>query len=191
MATATPTTASTTCIRRQDISSPALIGRRNCFDNFVNFPTKTRRFVIRSSGDATAETTTAPTEAEIEVQKGLPSLISALNLEKAIRGIPITEIDYYGVLGLQQGCSYDSVTVAYKNKLEELMNKGSDQDEISKDLELLKEAYTILSSEEERRLYDWSIARSGNPDKYTWPYEVDITQASTSTDIPPPVQVAL
>lgn len=47
-----------------------------------------------------------------------------------------------------------------------------------------QEAHSILSSVEDRRLYDWSLARNGNPDSYVWPFEVDITQ--TPTESPPP-----
>lgn len=42
----------------------------------------------------------------------------------------------------------------------------------------------ILSSEDERRLYDWSLARSDRPERYTWPFEADITQ--TPKETPPP-----
>lgn len=42
----------------------------------------------------------------------------------------------------------------------------------------------ILSSVEERRMYDWSLARIGEPDKYSWPFEADITQIQTQ--LPPP-----
>ena len=44
----------------------------------------------------------------------------------------------------------------------------------------------ILSSEEERRLYDWSLKRAENPDRYVWPFETDITQIPTQ---PAPPQV--
>lgn len=47
-----------------------------------------------------------------------------------------------------------------------------------------QESYNILSSEEERRLYDWSLARSERPERYVWPFEVDITE--TPTQPPPP-----
>jgi len=54
----------------------------------------------------------------------------------------------------------------------------------------VQESYTILSTEEERRLYDWSLARSEKPDRYVWPFEVDITQAPKGTP-PPPVSNSL
>lgn len=49
-----------------------------------------------------------------------------------------------------------------------------------------QESYSILSSVEERRMYDWSLARSENPERYAWPFEADITQTPTQ---PPPPQV--
>uniref|UniRef100_A0A0D9XZJ0 J domain-containing protein n=1 Tax=Leersia perrieri TaxID=77586 RepID=A0A0D9XZJ0_9ORYZ len=78
------------------------------------------------------------------------SLISAENVQKAMRGL-----------------------AAYEMKCEELNNKGLEEEEINKEHDLLKESFTILSTEEERRLYDWSLSRSGQPERYVWPYEVD------------------
>ncbi|KAK4391603.1 NAD(P)H-quinone oxidoreductase subunit U, chloroplastic [Sesamum angolense] len=144
-----------------------------------------RLLVIRNSSDESATATNAESaEIPAELPKGPPSLISALNVEKALRGIAITDTDHYERLGLRTGCSYEQVNVAYKNKVAEVMNKGVDERELSNELDLLKESHSILSSVEERRLYDWSLARSGKPDKYMWPFEVDITQ--TPTDEPPP-----
>jgi len=62
----------------------------NVFLTSVSFASKQRRFYIRSSSDGAAET--AATEVEdsenyIEVPGGPPSLISALNVERALRGI--------------------------------------------------------------------------------------------------------
>jgi len=50
---------------------------------------------------------------------------------------------------------------------------------------LLQESYIILSSEEERRIYDWSLARAENTDKFIWPFEVDITQTKIPEEDPP------
>ncbi|XP_022881617.1 NAD(P)H-quinone oxidoreductase subunit U, chloroplastic isoform X4 [Olea europaea var. sylvestris] len=153
-------------------------------------PTKPPRktLICRSSaGDLSAESTTEAEqewETPVEVPEGPPSLISALNVEKAIRGIAITDADHYGRLGLRRACSYDEVTVQYKNKVAEVMNKGLSEEELGKELELLRESHSILSSVEERRLYDWSLARNQKPDRYMWPFEVDITQ--TPKEIPPP-----
>ncbi|KAH6804726.1 Chaperone DnaJ-domain superfamily protein [Perilla frutescens var. frutescens] len=155
-----------------------------------SFPRRRRSsLVIRNSGEESA--TVAVEEGEealpptpVEVAKEPPSLISALNVEKALRGLAITDSDHYGRLGLRTGCSYDEVGVAYKSKVTELTNKGLDEEELSKELELLKESHSILSSVEERRMYDWSLVRSGKPDSYMWPFEVDITQ--TPIGDPPP-----
>lgn len=53
-----------------------------------------------------------------------------------------------------------------------------------------QESHSILSSVEERRLYDWSLARIGKGDNYTWPFEVDITQTPRG-DPPPRVNTQL
>ncbi|KAF5185836.1 NAD(P)H-quinone oxidoreductase subunit U protein [Thalictrum thalictroides] len=153
---------------------------------FIRLPVKQRsRFSLRSSTDVPQETTTeVESESSVEASNVPYSLISALNVEKALRGIAITDANHYGRLGIQIGCPYDQVPAAYKLRCEELINQGLDEDVLSKKLELLKESYYILSSEEERRLYDWSLARSGTSGKYVWPFEVDITQ--TSTEDPPP-----
>ena len=113
-----------------------------------------------------------------------PSLISALNVERALRGIAITDVDHYGRLGIPRNCPYDQVAVAYKDRIEELKKQGLEEEELNKQVELLRESYNILSSEEERRMYDWSLARSGNRDRYVWPFETDITQKPQGN--PPP-----
>ncbi|XP_051136881.1 NAD(P)H-quinone oxidoreductase subunit U, chloroplastic [Andrographis paniculata] len=147
-------------------------------------PSSLRMIRNCSDGSESAMATEEESEAPMEVPQGPPSLISALNVEKALRGIAITDVDHYGRLGLRSGCSYEEVDVAYKNKIAEATNKGLSEEELGKELELLKESHDILSSVEERRMYDWSLARSGKPEKYMWPFEVDITQ--TPTAIPPP-----
>ncbi|XP_021744339.1 NAD(P)H-quinone oxidoreductase subunit U, chloroplastic-like [Chenopodium quinoa] len=163
-----------------------------------NYVTLTRkavcwRFLARSSDDGSETTATASDESwegegesnQIEMPKGPPSLISPLNIEKALRGIAITDADHYANLGLRRGCSYDQVRAAYETKVKEISSQEMDEEELNKELELLKESYVILSSEDERRLYDWSLARSGNPERYTWPFEVDITQTSDYGTPPP------
>ncbi|KAF9617440.1 hypothetical protein IFM89_036401 [Coptis chinensis] len=154
---------------------------------FVRLPVKQiKRVLLQSSSDVPQETSTeVESESAIEPSEVPYSLISAINVEKALRGIAITDADHYGRLGIQRECTYDQVPVAYRNKCEELINQGLEEEELSKRLELLKESYFILSSEEERRLYDWSLARSENSEKYVWPFEVDITP-QTSPETPPP-----
>ncbi|KAI6679851.1 hypothetical protein NL676_033732 [Syzygium grande] len=157
------------------------------------FPTKPRRTILvaSSSGDTPTETNTGTTESDasessIEVPDLAPSLISALNVERALRGIAITDEDHYGRLGLPRKCPYDQVAGAYKAKVEAAKSEeGLEDDELSEKLEQLKESYRILSSVEERRLYDWSLARSQKPDRYMWPFEADITQTPTQSPPPP------
>ncbi|XP_074286855.1 NAD(P)H-quinone oxidoreductase subunit U, chloroplastic [Silene latifolia] len=150
------------------------------------------RFVARSSDEAASSSSTTETwEGEssgssVEVAKGPPSIISALNVEKALRGIAITDVDHYGRLGLQRGCTYDLVRVTYQNRVKELESQGLDDEKLNKELDLLKESYRILSTEEERRLYDWSLSRSEGPERYVWPFEVDLTQ--TAIKGTPPAQ---
>uniref|UniRef100_A0A0F7CZC4 Chaperone DnaJ-domain superfamily protein n=1 Tax=Goodyera fumata TaxID=1390594 RepID=A0A0F7CZC4_9ASPA len=148
-------------------------------------------FRLHCSGEAAPEaiaTEDASSPPATEIPVGTPkrtsSLISTINVQKAIRGIEITNVDHYGRLGIARGDSYEKVDIAYEKMCEDIVNQGLDEEESNKRLDLLKESYDILSSEEERRLYDWSLARNEMPDKYVWPFEVDITQ--TPTQIPPP-----
>ncbi|KAI3965430.1 hypothetical protein MKX01_042911 [Papaver californicum] len=122
----------------------------------------------------------------VEASKVPYSIISTLNVEKILRGIPITDVDHYGRLGIPRGCPYDQVSIGYKNKYEELMKQELEEEELANKLDLLKESYSILSSQEERRLYDWSLLRTGTPDRFAWPFESDITQADVMQGTPPP-----
>ncbi|KAH8504613.1 hypothetical protein H0E87_012014 [Populus deltoides] len=135
-----PSTTAAVYISRQNFCNGAC-KNGNVFLTSVSFASKQRRFYIRSSSDGAAET--AATEVEdsenyIEVPGGPPSLISALNVERALRGIPITDVDHYGRLGIQRRSSYEEVTVAYKNKVDELLNQGLDEAEVREKMELLK-----------------------------------------------------
>lgn len=183
MAAISSTTA-TVCISQKNFYTPSP-KRNSLLSHSINsyFPTRPRKqLTVRNTGDVSAET--GSTEIEPEARSDPSSLISALNVERALRGIAITDADHYGRLGLRRGCSFDEVALAYKNKLEGLKDQGLDEEEESKKIKLLKESYSILSSEEERRLYDWSLARTENPDRYLWPFEVDVTQTPKGT--PPP-----
>ncbi|XP_065849050.1 NAD(P)H-quinone oxidoreductase subunit U, chloroplastic [Euphorbia lathyris] len=186
MAMAMSSTGATFYISQQNFP----LGTSKKFNSNTCAATRPRRFVLlRSSGDGSADTAATEVEEEsqtyIEAPGGSPSLISALNVERALRGIPITDIDHYGRLGIKRGCSYDQVTVAYRNKVDELMNQGLDEAEVREKMESLKESYAVLSSQEERRMYDWSLGRSEKPDRYAWPYESDILNRTPDT---PPFQ---
>ncbi|KAK3139820.1 hypothetical protein QOZ80_5AG0390870 [Eleusine coracana subsp. coracana] len=101
------------------------------------------------------------------------SIISADNVQKAMRGLAITDADHYGRLGITKLASTDEVKAAYEKRCEELNSRGLEEEELNKEHDLLKESFTILSTEEERRLYDWSLSRSGQPERYVWPFQVD------------------
>ncbi|KAJ1382286.1 Chaperone J-domain superfamily [Sesbania bispinosa] len=182
---AVSSTTTTLCIPGNNIptTQPPIFGFST---TTIRFTVKPRRFCIRSSSDVSAETaeTEVDSESSIEVPKEPPSLISALNVERALRGIPITDADHYGRLGIPRGCSFEMVAVAYNNKVRALESQGLEEDELKKKTELLRESYTILSSEQERRIYDWSLARTENTGRYVWPFEVDITQTPRG-DAPP------
>ncbi|KAJ8492137.1 hypothetical protein OPV22_013858 [Ensete ventricosum] len=165
-------------------SPPAPLCTRRSFSSYRGPPARHLALRVRNSAVEESTASPPPTDTPVGSQKLSASLISAANVQKAIRGIAITDADHYGRLGIPRGTPYDQVKVAYEKKCEELMSKGLDEEETSKELELLKESYAVLSSEEERRLYDWSLARSEKPDRYVWPFEVDITQ--TPTETPPP-----
>ncbi|KAM3309084.1 NAD(P)H-quinone oxidoreductase subunit U, chloroplastic [Capsicum chacoense] len=166
------------------ISVPAITSNIPCF---ISCPKHSRKLVLivrNSSREAAAASIGADETSPVELPPGPPSIISALNVEKAILGIAITDIDHYGRLGLSRKCSYAEVPVAYKKKVEEVMNEGLVEEELNKKLEHLKESYSILSTPDERRLYDWSLVRSETQGTYKWPFEVDKTPESPGT--PPP-----
>ncbi|KAL5786430.1 hypothetical protein ACOSQ2_008822 [Xanthoceras sorbifolium] len=181
------TTAATVYISQKTFHASAPKRGSPVFSNSVSFTAKPRKLIVKNSGDVSGDTGSTEVESEnsIKTPAGSSSLLSSLNVERALRGIAITDADHYGRLGLQRGCSYDQVTVAYKNKMEELRKQQLEDEELNKNMELLQESYSILSSPQERRLYDWSLARSGNPDRYVWPFEVDSTRQSPN---PPPPQ---
>ncbi|CAI0448367.1 unnamed protein product [Linum tenue] len=173
------------------ISGPPGVHKRNgakycCILSLEKGSSKLRRsaqLVVRSSSDAgggqsssgsaaTTEVEEGGWEGSIEVPEGPPSLISALNVERALRGIPITDVDHYAVLGLRRGCSYEEVTAGYKNKVDEVLNKGLEEEQVRDELGILK---------------DWSLARNDNPEKYSWPSQSDITQIA-SPETPPILQ---
>ncbi|CAN6456021.1 unnamed protein product [Victoria cruziana] len=158
----------------------------------TEFPAKIRRLHVRSSSEIIPETVVESSSEDstasssvVGTSQGFSSIITADNVQKALRGIAITTVDHYGRLGIPRGASYDQVNVAYKRKCEDLMYEEPDEEQAEKGLALLKESYAVLSTQEERRLYDWSLARSEKPDRYVWPFEVDITQSPSE---PPPPQ---
>lgn len=85
---AVSSTTATVYISRKDFLTQTPISGAT-FTNSIAFATKPRRFHIRSSSEVPAETvaTEADSESSIEAPTEPPSLISALNVERAFRGI--------------------------------------------------------------------------------------------------------
>lgn len=144
-AAAVPSTTSTTAvhIRRSNFLSPTSKTTAIFFNYITSLP-KPLKFSIRNSNDSSAETVTTDTasepepESSLKASDGSSSLISALNVERALRGIPITDVNHYGRLGLRRGCPYDQVPIAYNIKVEELKSQGLEEEELNQKLELLK-----------------------------------------------------
>ncbi|GAU26706.1 hypothetical protein TSUD_314830 [Trifolium subterraneum] len=177
-------TTTTVCIPCNNIIPTKFIFSTNIVFSVKKLP---RRLCIRSSSAENSAGTTefdSDSESSIQLPEESSSLISILNVERALRGIPITDVDHYGRLGIPRGCPYEMVPVAYNNKVRELESQGLEEDILKKKLELLRESYTIMSSPDERRMYDWSLAREGNTEKFIWPYEVDVSELQRGD--PPP-----
>ncbi|KAK2445836.1 hypothetical protein P8452_23399 [Trifolium repens] len=178
-------TTTTVCIPCNNIL-PRTQPSKLIFSTNIVFSVKLpRRLCIRSSSaENSAGTAEFESESSIQLPEESSSLISTLNVERALRGIPITDVDHYGRLGIPRGCPYEMVPVAYNSKVRELESQGLEEDILKKKLELLRESYTIMSSPDERRMYDWSLAREGNTEKFIWPYEVDVSELQKGD--PPP-----
>lgn len=92
-AAAVPSTTTTTVhIRRSNFPSPTAKTTAISFNPITSLP-KPLKFIIRNSNELSAETATTETTTELEAESSLeasdesPSLISALNVERALRGI--------------------------------------------------------------------------------------------------------
>ncbi|KAH7447977.1 hypothetical protein KP509_01G130500 [Ceratopteris richardii] len=140
-----------------------------------------------SAGDVVAAAPEDSEEARVRVTDILRSsaletpsysLISYANIQKAFKGEALSTPDHYAILGLAPGATYQEVETAFRLSCEALLQQGLEEEEIQKRLQILRDSHDILSSEKERRLYDWSLLQLSNSDGvYAWPYEADITQS--------------
>ncbi|VAI14869.1 unnamed protein product [Triticum turgidum subsp. durum] len=112
------------------------------------------------ASDASPPAATAPTGSFIPQRNHRPQLL-------------FLNRTYSQILKRANRVGSSEVKAAYEKRCEQLNKQGLEEEEISKEHDLLKESFTILSTEEERRLYDWSLARNGQPERYVWPFEVD------------------
>ncbi|KAI6679854.1 hypothetical protein NL676_033735 [Syzygium grande] len=137
MALSTASTISIPCRPSPSPSSSSSVS----LNTTLAFPTKPRRSILiaSSSGDTPIETNTATTESDasessIEAPDLAPSLISALNVERALRGISEDSTSNSQCFGSLQGGGW-----AYKKKVEEVKSEeGLEEDELNQKLEQLK-----------------------------------------------------
>lgn len=140
------------------------------------------RLLIRN---AAAEDTPPDPQPGTALYPPSPSLLTLSNINKALCGEDLITPDHYATLGLPRGASYEEVRRAFRERFERVVQQGTDEDAIREKLRILKDSYEVLSSEEQRRLYDWSLLHSESLDgKYRWPYEADITQRTSGPGPP-------
>jgi hypothetical protein len=112
----------------------------------------------------------------------------------SLRGLLAAAPDsHYGYLGVSADAELEEIKAAYRR-----LSKEYHPDSTSLPLEVaaekflrLKKAYDVLSSEEERRLYDWQLAQmysSVQGGRFIWPYEADRTQRGYGSRPPPTVR---
>lgn len=149
-----------------------------------------------------AESTSAPTST-VETESPTPteavaltptapaskSLINEENILSAITGQNIIVEDHYGRLGVNPEASSSEIVKTYQERCAEVRQKNLSESETEEILNKLKDSVDLLTSEEERRLYDWCLLRKATHTvDYAWPYEADITQRlqdPTSLVVPP------
>ncbi|GJP52745.1 hypothetical protein CLOM_g11830 [Closterium sp. NIES-68] len=98
--------------------------------------------------------------------------------------------NHYTILGVSPLADTDDVKAAYRR-----LSKRYHPDTTRLPLALaeqqfvrLNQAYEVLSSLEERRLYDWKLAQEASDargGRFVWPYEVDRTQRGMGSRDPP------
>eukprot|EP00897_Mesotaenium_endlicherianum_P006594 jgi/Mesen1/5963/ME000301S05091 len=99
-------------------------------------------------------------------------------------------IDHYGRLGLSKEATNADIVAAFESKSREVAaEQGLEEETARQRISLLQQSLDVLTSEEDRRYYDWSIVRSdGKQGRYVWPYEADYTQRYVpSSDLPTPM----
>ncbi|XP_073394075.1 NAD(P)H-quinone oxidoreductase subunit U, chloroplastic isoform X2 [Physcomitrium patens] len=121
----------------------------------------------------------APTE-EVTLTPTAPpskSLINEENILSAISGRNIIVEDHYGRLRVNPEASSSEIVKAYQERCAEVRQQNLGESEAQEILNKLKDSVDLLTSEEERRLYDWCLLRKATHTvDYAWPYEADLTQ---------------
>ncbi|CAK9208418.1 unnamed protein product [Sphagnum troendelagicum] len=152
------------------------------------FPSRiTRRLARRADGVTirASTTTTNDDKSDLSVsESSSSSLLSPLNIARALAGEGISLVDHYGRLQVSPEASSGEIFQAYRKRRSEITAQSLEESVIQKQLRDLQDSADMLTSEEERRMYDWSLLRLQNPGvEYIWPFEADITQRLS--DSPP------
>lgn len=143
----------------------------------TGFPSRTWTLSSRVRASSAA----APPKEESETDEG-PGLLrqSSILTRESINAVLATgelleTVDHYGRLGVAREASAGEIRRTYRKLLVETEGKDIPGEEKDAIVRGLRESYELLTSVEERRLYDWSLDRSVN-DVYVWPHESDVTQ---------------
>ncbi|EFJ05357.1 hypothetical protein SELMODRAFT_163076 [Selaginella moellendorffii] len=134
----------------------------------------------QGGGRAAAEAAAATQEGKDD-QAGLDDTITDL--------IAHVSGTHYEFLGITPEADTEEIKVAYRK-----LSKQYHPDSTTLPLEVagkkflrLKEAYNVLSSEDDRKLYDWHLAQEASKargGRFIWPYEVDRSQRRESSKPP-------
>ncbi|KAG0580452.1 hypothetical protein M758_4G176700 [Ceratodon purpureus] len=133
-----------------------------------------------SSSTSTAEPTSVEPASEVAVSPipaGPKSIINEETILSAISGDNIVLEDHYGRLRLNPDASTSEIVKAFQERCEEVKQQLLGESETEELINKLKDSVELLTSEEERRMYDWCLLRKATHTvDYAWPYEADLTQ---------------
>lgn len=139
--------------------------------------------VARAESASTSTSTVEPTveppsEAAVSPIPPAPkSIINEDTILSAITGDNILVEDHYGRLRVNPDASTSEIVIAYQERCEEVQQQSLGESEAGELLNQLKDSVELLTSEEERRMYDWCLLRKATHTvDYAWPYEADLTQ---------------
>ncbi|KAL3696529.1 hypothetical protein R1sor_010605 [Riccia sorocarpa] len=144
------------------------------------------RVVLRVLASSSEEFETSPAPSSQESPS--TSLVSRAPQLDTLEGTAeIVKVNHYAILGVPVGASTSQIRQAFKARCEKVMETKDQDEETSKaELRSLQIAFEVLTSEEERRVYDWALERYENREgTYIWPYETDVTQRYNPKEIPP------
>jgi len=153
--------------------------------------------VVRAESTSTSTSTSEATPAAPSVADDFAlssppanpkSIITPENILAALSGEGIILEDHYGRLGASPESSSEEIMKAYQERRADVQQQSLGEAEAQDQLNKLKDSVDLLLSEEERRMYDWSLLRKATHTvEYAWPYEADVTQRlADKTPLPGP-----